>query len=314
MSTQSLEGAAMSRDNGARLVHALGYLGFETGHRAEWESFAPKILGATLGEPLPDGSAALRLDDWSFRIALVDSDQERLAFIGWEVGSAEDLASLQRRLASTPWALARATDDELSARQVAGMAWCLDPSGNRLEFFHGQRTSDRPWAPGRSMSGFLTGELGLGHLVVAVPGIDEALAFYADLLGFRLSDRLGEALYFLGCNQRHHSIGLANIGGQPRTLHVMLEVLDLDDVGRAFDLCVDEGIRSSMIGLHSNDRMTSFYITTPSGFEIEYGWHGLLVDDATWTTGVIDRPSVWGHRQLDMQHPPTRRRFQQVTP
>lgn len=192
------------------------------------------------------------------------------------------------------------------------MAWCIDTSGNRVEFFHDQRVSEQPWTPGRSMSGFLTGEFGLGHLVVAVQGIEDALAFYTDRLGFRLSDRLGEALYFLGCNPRHHSIGLANIGGQPRTLHVMLEVLELDDVGRAFDLCVDEGIRSSLIGLHANDRMTSFYITTPSGFEVEYGWHGLLVDDSTWTTGVIDRPSIWGHRQLDMQHPPTRRPFQQI--
>ena len=50
--------------------------------------------------------------------------------------------------------------------------------------------------------------------------------------------------------------------------------------------------------------MTSFYLQTPSGFEIEYGWNGLLVDERSWVSGVIDRPSVWGHHQLDPAHPP----------
>ena len=93
----------------------------------------------------------------------------------------------------------------------------------------------------------------------------------------------------------------------------MLEVESLDDVGATLDVCLERGIRVSSLGLHTNDRMTSFYLQTPSGFEIEYGWNGLLVDDATWTTGVIDRPSVWGHHQLDPEHPPGPRAFRRLT-
>ncbi|MFD0567797.1 hypothetical protein ACFQ2M_41870 [Kitasatospora saccharophila] len=34
--------------------------------------------------------------------------------------------------------------------------------------------------------------------------------------------------------------------------------------------------------MHPNDHMFSFYVRTPSGFSVEYGWGGLLIDDATW--------------------------------
>ena len=42
--------------------------------------------------------------------------------------------------------------------------------------------------------------------------------------------------------------------------------------------------------------MTSFYVRTPSGFEIEYGTGGLLVDYENWEVETYDAMSFWGHR------------------
>jgi len=50
------------------------------------------------------------------------------------------------------------------------------------------------------------------------------------------------------------------------------------------------------LGRHTNDHMTSFYVRTPSGFEIEYGTGGRLIDDATWEVGTFDAQSFWGHK------------------
>ena len=47
-----------------------------------------------------------------------------------------------------------------------------DPQGNRLEFFHGAETTAEPFKPGRSISGFRTGPLGLGHVVLNVDTAD----------------------------------------------------------------------------------------------------------------------------------------------
>ncbi len=52
------------------------------------------------------------------------------------------------------------------------------------------------------------------------------------------------------------------------------------------------------LGQHSNDRMTSFYMTTPSGFSMEYGWGGLLVDDAVWRVKHHSTTKLWGHEYM----------------
>jgi 3,4-dihydroxy-9,10-secoandrosta-1,3,5(10)-triene-9,17-dione 4,5-dioxygenase len=49
------------------------------------------------------------------------------------------------------------------------------------------------------------------------------------------------------------------------------------------------------LGEHENDRMTSFYMLTPSNFAIEYGWGGLIVDPAKHETTQTKRVSIWGH-------------------
>jgi hypothetical protein len=62
----------------------------------------------------------------------------------------------------------------------------------------------------------------------------------------------------------------------------------------------DAGLQLVMtLGRHWNDHMTSFYVESPSGFAVEYGWGGLQIDRATWSTvrgtGEI---SFWGHRPV----------------
>jgi hypothetical protein len=51
---------------------------------------------------------------------------------------------------------------------------------------------------------------------------------------------------------------------------------------------------ATTLGRHSNDQMVSFYVVT-SGFEVEYGGGGRLVDDATWQVQRHDRGGLWGH-------------------
>ena len=47
--------------------------------------------------------------------------------------------------------------------------------------------------------------------------------------------------------------------------------------------------------------MTSFYSHTPSGFFVEYGWGGRVIDPATWQPHeTFDGPSFWGHERLHM--------------
>ena len=151
------------------------------------------------------------------------------------------------------------------------------------------------------MTGFKTGELGFGHVVLRSETPKESVKLLTEVLGFRISDYIG-TMTFLHCNPRHHSIAI-----QPRNpdlprsrdkkmWHFMLETASLDDVGTALDLAGKTGAPlATTLGRHTNDQMVSFYVVTPSGFEVEYGWGARLVDDATWQVQRHDRGGLWGH-------------------
>lgn len=79
----------------------------------------------------------------------------------------------------------------------------------------------------------------------------------------------------------------------------MLQVQSIDDLGVAYDLCQDHGVPINRgLGRHTNDHMVSFYVRTPSGFEVEYGWGARTVDDRTWQVQMHHSGSIWGHRRV----------------
>jgi 2,3-dihydroxybiphenyl 1,2-dioxygenase len=186
-------------------------------------------------------------------------------------------------------------------RFVRGLISFADPSGNRLEAFHGAQIADEPFHPGRSISGFRAGPLGMGHAVLMVTNIDAALAFYRDLLGFRISDYIRQPItaYFLHVNPRHHSLALFQ-APHAGMHHLMVELYSFDDVGQGYDIALGEKDRVvATLGRHPNDLMTSFYMRTPSDILLEYGWGGREVDDATWQPEEMTTvASFWGHHGL----------------
>ena len=103
---------------------------------------------------------------------------------------------------------------------------------------------------------------------------------------------------FLHCNPRHHSIAFNQSSRSGKRLsHFMVEVDALDDVGRTWSLCDREDVpMAQSLGRHVNDQMFSFYIVSPSGFTVEFGYGGRLIDDATWEVSTYDWPSMWGHQ------------------
>jgi 2,3-dihydroxybiphenyl 1,2-dioxygenase len=172
---------------------------------------------------------------------------------------------------------------------------------NRLEIFHGAETATGPFQPGRSISGFRTGPLGLGHVVLTADKpdtIDRLMTFYCDLLGFRLTDYYSEPFVarFLHINPRHHSLAFIQTG-ENAVHHLMMELFSFDDVGQGYDLALGEERRVAVtLGRHTSDFITSFYTFTPSNFMVEYGWGARCIDVATWRAYERkEGPSMWGH-------------------
>jgi hypothetical protein len=85
-------------------------------------------------------------------------------------------------------------------------------------------------------------------------------------------------------------------GGAPGLVHIMVEVDSLDAVGRALDRVVKHGFSlSSTLGRHTNDKMVSFYVRAPGGWDIEFGTEGMKVDETYYTSEEITADSYWGH-------------------
>lgn len=281
------------------MITALDYIGITSPAAAEWETFGPGILGLEFAGHGPDGEVRLRNDDAVQRVLVHAGERDDVAYLGWCVGGPSGLASTVAAVEAE--GIKVQTGDAALAKQrnVVAVSWFIDRFGFRHELSYGLLTRPSTFRPGRAMSGFVTGEGGLGHTVLVVPDLEAANDFYTRVLGFRLSDtvEVGVSLRFYHCNSRHHTLALLGIPGMVGIHHLMLECRSLDDVGKALDLCEQQSIPLAMsMGRHTNDLMTSFYVRNPSGFEIEYGWGGVLVDDANWVVGSFDSTSIWGHK------------------
>jgi extradiol dioxygenase len=268
------------------MIKNLAYIGVESPNADEWRTFGPEVLGAELAADGPDGAVRLRVDEAAHRISIHPGERNDLAYLGWVV---DDVDVVLDRVAA-------------AGCKTDGNTF-TDPFGFHHELVTGVDLG-APFTPGRPMSGFVTGEQGLGHVVLIVPDLDAGQAFYVDVLGLKVSDSIdtgaGLSLRFFHCaggEARHHTLAMALVPGMVGMHHLMLEVNSIDDVGSALDVVNERRIPLAMsLGRHTNDLMTSFYVRTPSGFEVEYGTGGLLVDDATWEVGFHPSGSIWGHK------------------
>jgi 2,3-dihydroxybiphenyl 1,2-dioxygenase len=280
-------------------IQALGYVGIEATSPEDWAGYGTQFLGLQLAERSA-AQLVFRMDDRRQRIVVTPCDRDGARFFGWEVADAAALAALAARLEAAGLPVARGDRALVGQRRVADLIVTQDPIGNRVEIVHGAEHTAEPFRPGRSISGFRTGALGLGHAVLTVPRMADVLPFYRDLLGFRVSDYVTNPFhaYFLHVNPRHHSLALIETG-QAGLHHLMMELFNLDDVGQGYDLAMlEEGRVATSLGRHTNDFMTSFYARTPGGFMIEYGWGGRQVDPATWqAVEMTSGPSLWGHER-----------------
>jgi 3,4-dihydroxy-9,10-secoandrosta-1,3,5(10)-triene-9,17-dione 4,5-dioxygenase len=250
------------------VISSLGYLRFESADVAAWREFALKVLGLTEGRGPEPGALYLRMgDEFPARLVIIPGSAERLLASGWEVADAAALAAVDRALAAAGIPCKIGAPDELAARRVGGLLCLEDPDGHPLEVFCGAALEHRP-AVSPYGNRFVTGDLGLGHVVL--PGSSAALDFYTEVLGFRLRDsmRMPAEFFggkpgdppvwfrFLGCNARHHSLALAPVPAPAGIVHLMIETARLDDVGQALDRCARRGVKvSSTLGRHANDLM-----------------------------------------------------------
>ncbi|WP_127781877.1 iron-dependent extradiol dioxygenase HsaC [Rhodococcus sp. X156] len=290
-------------------IRSLAYMRIETTDMAAWREYGLKVLGMVEGKGADPAALYLRMDDFPARLVIVPGEHDRLQLSGWETANAAELDDVRARLDAAGVPFKEGTAEQLADRRVVGLISFADPSGNTLEAFHGAALEHRRVVSPYGHR-FVTGEQGLGHVVLSTDDDAAALTFYRDVLGFRLRDSMrlapefvgrapdGEPawLRFFGCNPRHHSLAFLPMPTPSGIVHLMIEVEHSDDVGLTLDRALRRKVpMSATLGRHVNDQMLSFYMKTPGGFDVEFGCEGLQVEDEGWIARESTAVSLWGH-------------------
>ncbi|NCP18971.1 MAG: oxidoreductase [Erythrobacter sp.] len=109
----------------------------------------------------------------------------------------------------------------------------------------------------------------ISHIVLHSPDHQAMAKFFTDVLGFKVSDWLGDFMCFLRCNEAHHRIAL--LPGPPCLNHVAYDMLSVDDMMRGASRLKKSGTELRWgPGRHTAGNNTFSYFTTPGGFAVEY--------------------------------------------
>ncbi|WP_260929589.1 VOC family protein [Novosphingobium sp. 9] len=140
----------------------------------------------------------------------------------------------------------------------------FSPDGLPFEISAGVEALDK-----REMARWEGVPVKISHIVLHSPDHPAMVRFFTDVLGFRVSDWLGDFMCFLRCNSAHHRVAI--LPGPPCLNHVAYDMLTVDDMFRGASRLKKRGtdIRWGP-GRHTAGNNTFSYFVTPGGFVVEY--------------------------------------------
>lgn len=285
----------------------LGYVVVESDRLDQWRRFAKDGLGLHVDQPRGD-LLAFRIDDHQRRILVRKGRAEDVMALGWQFDGEATLNAVVDRLKKRSIQVLQGTAGEATDRGVKYFWRATGPKGVCLELY-----TTPILAPGHldmRCSGFVTGRAGLGHVAITTREPEAMRAFWQEIFEARLSDEIEDRIdgvqldfAFLRLNERHHSVAIASTRGvrldplRTRIHHLNLQAASLEDVTQGYLRCKRLGFAmANSIGQHPNDKELSYYVASPSGFEIEIGWNPISVREDGWQAQRYHGVSLWGHR------------------
>jgi catechol 2,3-dioxygenase-like lactoylglutathione lyase family enzyme len=182
------------------------------------------ILGLTLVERTKDAAyLASTVDHHS--VVLSKGAEAKCVRLAFQIAPDDDLGAFERQVQGHGIKTERKRDPEPTISDVVTFA---DPKGTTMDVFRrgefaGQRFPGRGIVPHK-----------LGHVAFHCADVKKVTSFYCDVLGFRVSDWMGEFFSFLRCGPDHHTINLMETGSN-RHFHTAFEVRDWAHLQTACD-------------------------------------------------------------------------------
>jgi len=217
--------------------------------------------------------------DEPFVVRLRQAEANRIDAIGLATGSRADVDMLAQKVADAGCRTIFPPRSLDSPGGGYGFRF-FNPDGLPFEI-----SSDVARGPSRPLLRWEGLPQKISHIVLHSPDHRAATQFFIEVLGFRLSDWLGDFMAFLRCNEWHHRI--AFLPGPPCLNHVAYDMPSVDDmmrgIARLKQLDVDLAWGP---GRHTAGNNVFGYFVTPNGFAVEYTSELERVDEASWVATV----------------------------
>src|SRR5262245_12633432 len=271
-------------------VKKIAHATYETPDVARQVEYYTDVLGLTVTDSDQNATyLASTIDHHS--VVLHKGEHARCARLGFEVGPHDDLGAFQKQTEAHGIKTTRKSDPEPT---VAEMITFEDPKGTVMEVFKrgafsGQRFPNKGIVPHK-----------LGHVAFFVKDVKKLTDFYCDVLGFRVSDWMGDFFSFLRCGPDHHTINLMQTR-EDRHFHTALELRDWGHMLTACDHLSLSGYKLLWgPGRHGIGHNLSTYHRAPNGMITElFAQRDQMNEDLgyfeprPWHRDNPQRPKVW---------------------
>jgi catechol 2,3-dioxygenase-like lactoylglutathione lyase family enzyme len=217
------------------------------------------ILGLTLSAKDKDAAyLSSTIDHHS--VILRKGAQAKCTHIGFQLGPEDDLGAFEKQTAAHGIKTTRKKDAEPT---IADMVSFADSKGTTMEVFKRPDPQHQKF----QTKGVIPHKL--GHVAFHCADVQQATKFYCDVLGFRVSDWMGDFFSFLRCGVDHHTINLIGTGSD-RHFHTAFELRDWGHMQTACDFLSQNGYRMLWgPGRHGIGHNLFCYHQSPSGLITE---------------------------------------------
>jgi catechol 2,3-dioxygenase-like lactoylglutathione lyase family enzyme len=271
-------------------VLRIGHATFDTPDLAKAIDYYTQVTGLTVAAR-DNKRAFLASRLGQLAIELRQGTERGCSKLTFEVAPNADLADLGKKLS------AFGVSSELRGDTCPGTPRMLafrDPKGTEIELFN-------EWSPlgNRQVEG--VGALKLGHLAFVVHDPKTMADFYTRVLGFRISDWIGDFFVFMRCNADHHAVNFIT-GRNVAMHHIAFELKDFSQLQTACDLLGEKqlpiiwgpvrlgpGHNVAIFHRNSDDWVVEFYAELDQMKNEELGYF----DPRPWHRDFPQRPKVW---------------------
>jgi catechol 2,3-dioxygenase-like lactoylglutathione lyase family enzyme len=254
------------RDAAGTLRHtAVSHIGFAVPDVDAAADFYGRVLGMLVQQELPGGALQLGWGAGHHVVDLVEGDPA-LRHYGFEVRDPDGMDGIGKRLTAAGHRVEPLPNVFLDAAvgTPTGLAVC-DPDGTTVHFHSAvERQGENAADPGRRPIKFQ-------HTTLGTADVARMVAFFVDVIGFRISDQLDDGRFaWLRSNRDHHTLAVVNVGRSGVLDHYSYDLAEWEDFKSWCDRLTDAGVEVSWgPGRHGPGNNLFVFFNDPAGTHVE---------------------------------------------